>query len=130
MYQIRFGEHRKTYSNRIWYNVCTIFGRKLYHIRSEYGTFVPYSTEYGTFVPYSFLYQIRSNRAQRALVNKHQTGSSFHIHLKTKRQKSAYHCLFTDLVGYTCKTNFFLKVSCKVLLQRFCCCCNDILMAI
>jgi len=35
----------------------------LYHIRSEYGTFVPYSTEYGTFVPYSFLYQIRSDKA-------------------------------------------------------------------
>jgi len=69
MYQIRFGKHRKTYFNRIWYNVCTIFGRKLYHIRSEYGTFVPYSTEYGTFVPYSFLYQIRSNKATLTVAN-------------------------------------------------------------
>ena len=63
MYQIRFGEHRKTNSNRIWYNVCTIFGWKVYHIRSEYGTNVPYSADYGTFVPYTFLYQILSDIA-------------------------------------------------------------------
>ena len=65
MYQIRFGEHRKTNSNRIWYNVCTIFGWKVYHIRSEYGTNVPYSAEYGTFVPYTFLYQILSDKASQ-----------------------------------------------------------------
>ena len=67
MYQIRFGEHRKTYSNRIWYNVCTIFGRKLYHLRSEYGTFVPYSAEYGTFVPYSFLYRYNETLTDKVI---------------------------------------------------------------